>query len=703
MTDDATRVEELRSQVNEHLYRYHVLDDPTISDAQFDVLIAELRRLEEQNPELITPDSPTQRVGAPVGDLFKPVRHLRPMFSLDNADSADVLLAWEQRMERQLGRPPSGYVAELKIDGLAVVLTYRDGVLATGATRGDGITGEDITANLRTIKSVPLRLLGDGPPAIIEVRGEVYMPEAAFEELNRRQAEAGERIFSNPRNAAAGSVRQKDPKMTAARNLAIWVYQLGLVEDGGAGEGGIQSPLEGGSTGEVGEGGISFESHADTMQYLRDIGFRTNPASRELGTIDEVLDYVAGAEKGRHETGYQTDGVVIKVNSLSEQDSLGFTSRAPRWAIAYKFPPEEQVTLLRDIMINIGRTGAATPFAVLEPVFVGGAMVGMATLHNADQVALKDVRIGDQVIVRRAGDVIPEVVGPVSAARTGKEKRWSMPKKCPFCGNPIVRVEGEAVARCTGGFDCPSRVREWLFHFASRGGMDIEHMGYKTIDLLLGEGLISDPADIFTFDVDQLLGREGWGEISVSNLKRAIETAKDRPVSRLLTAIGIRHIGSTIARTLVRHFGSLTALMGASEEEISEVEGIGPTIARGVAEWAADPVNSNLVDKLGQAGVRLADEVEAGVSGNLLAGATFVVSGTVVGFTREEAQAAIEQRGGKATSSVSSKTTALVVGDSPGASKSRKAEELGVPIIDGETFKRVLNDGLTALDPTVSG
>ncbi len=702
MTDDVTRIEELRSQVNEHLYRYHVLDDPTISDAQFDALIAELRRIEEQNPELVTPDSPTQRVGAPVGDLFKPVRHLRPMFSLDNADSPNVLLAWEQRMERQLGRPPSGYVAELKIDGLAVVLTYRDGVLATGATRGDGVTGEDITANLRTIKSVPLRLLGDSAPAILEVRGEVYMPEAAFDELNRRQAEAGDRIFSNPRNAAAGSVRQKDPKMTAARNLAIWVYQLGLVE-AGPGEGGSVSPPAGGSTGEAGDGGIQFDSHADTMQYLRDIGFRTNPASKELGTIDDVLDYVAGAEKGRHETGYQTDGVVIKVNSLAEQDDLGFTSRAPRWAIAYKFPPEEQVTLLKEIAINIGRTGAATPFAVLEPVFVGGAMVGMATLHNADQVALKDVRIGDQVIVRRAGDVIPEVVGPVVAARTGKEKRWSMPKKCPFCGNPIVRVEGEAVARCTGGFECPSRVREWLFHFASRGGMDIEHMGYKTIDLLLSEGLISDPADIFTFDVDQLLGREGWGEISVNNLKKAIEAAKDRPVARLLTAIGIRHVGNTIARTLVRQFGSLTALMGATEDEISQVEGIGPTIARGVAEWAADPINRDLVSKLGQAGVRLADEVEAGVARGLLAGTTFVVSGTVEGFTREEAQAAIEQRGGKATSSVSSKTTALIVGDSPGVSKTRKAEEVGIPIIDGEIFKRVLEEGLTALDPSSAG
>jgi DNA ligase (NAD+) len=674
MPEDASRIEELRSQVNEHLYRYHVLDDPIISDAQFDALIAELRRIEEENPELVTPDSPTQRVGAPVGDLFAPVRHLRPLFSLDNADSSEILLAWEQRMERQLGRAPVGYVAELKIDGLAVVLTYRDGVLATGATRGDGVTGEDVTANLRTIKSVPLRLLGKDHPAVLEVRGEVYMPEKAFEELNRRQAEAGDRIFANPRNAAAGSVRQKDPTITASRNLAIWVYQLGLVE-----------------------GGPAFETHTDTMQYLRDAGFRTNPASERLGAIDEVLDYVERAEKGRHETGYQTDGVVIKADSLADQDSLGFTSKAPRWAIAYKFPPEEQVTLLKAIQINIGRTGAATPFAVLEPVFVGGATVGLATLHNADQVALKDVRVGDQVIVRRAGDVIPEVVGPVVAARKGRIKKWSMPAVCPFCGNPIVRVEGEAVARCTGGFECPSRVREWLFHFCSRGGMDIEHMGYKTIDLLLSEGLVTDPSDIFTFDVHELQGREGWGEISVNNLSRAIEAAKDRPVARLLTALGIRHVGGTIARTLVRHFGGLPALMAASEEEISQVEGIGPKIARGVAEWAADPVNRDLVVNLGKAGVRLEDDVEAGVAGDLLAGSTFVVSGTVEGFTREEAQAAIEQRGGKATGSVSSKTTALVVGDSPGASKSRKAEELGVPIIDGDTFKQLLEKGLSAL------
>ncbi len=672
MSEAVERIEHLRSEIREHLYRYHVLDDPVVSDAQFDALMKELRELEAGHPELITPESPTQRVGAPVGDLFQPVRHLRPLFSLDNADSPEDVQAWEQRIERQLGHAASGYVCELKIDGLAVVLVYRAGVLESGATRGDGVTGEDITPNLRTIKSVPLRLLGGEPPPLLEVRGEVYMPDDAFEDLNRRQAEAGDRLFANPRNAAAGSVRQKDPAITASRNVDIWIYQMGVIE-----------------------GGPEFQTHTETMDYLRGLGFRTNPASRQVPGIDEVQKYLAAAEKGRHENGYQTDGVVIKADSLSEQADMGFTARAPRWAIAYKFAPEEQVTRLEDIMINIGRTGAATPFAVLEPIFVGGATVGLATLHNADQVALKDVRIGDQVIVRRAGDVIPEVVGPVVSARTGKEKVWSMPAKCPFCGNPIVRPEGEAVARCTGGFECPSRVREWLFHFASRGGMDIEHLGYKTIDLLLSEGLIEDPADIFTFDTDQLLEREGWGEISVGNLRRAIEDAKDRPLARLLAALGIRHVGGTIARTLARHFTSLPALMEASSEEVAEVEGIGPIIAAGVAEWAADPANRQLVEKLGRAGVRLANEMEEQHGSDLLAGASFVVSGTVEGFTREEAHLAIEQRGGKATGSVSSKTTALIVGDTPGASKMKKAEELGIPIIDGVMFRKLLEEGVS--------
>jgi DNA ligase (NAD+) len=668
------RLEELRSQVREHNHRYYVLDDPVVSDAQFDSLLRELIALEADHPDLITPDSPTQRVGTPVGDLFRPVTHLRQLFSLDNAETREQVAAWEARMERQLGEPPSGYVCELKIDGLAVVLTYRDGILQTGATRGDGTTGEDITANLRTIESIPLRLLGDDVPPLLEARGEVYMPYAAFDALNERQVEDGKPVFANARNAAAGSVRMKDPSITAQRRLGIWIYQLGLIE-----------------------GGPVLETHSETLGYLRSIGLRTNPTSEVVATIDDVFEYVNKAEAERHDMPYQTDGVVIKTNSLSEQEALGYTAKAPRWAVAYKFPPEEQVTTLRDIMINIGRTGAATPFAVLDPVFVGGATVGMATLHNEEQVKAKDVRIGDQVIVRRAGDVIPEVVGPVVSARTGDEREWAMPADCPFCGNPIVRPEGEAVARCTGGFECPSRVREWLFHFSGRGGMDIEHMGYKTIDLLLSKGWITDPADIFVFDTDLLLEVEGWGEISVRNLGNAIGAARDRPVARLLTALGIRHVGGTVARLLARHFGGMTELMDATEDDIAAIEGIGPIIAAGVVEWSSDPVNRELVEKLGAAGVRLEEEPPEGVASDLLAGATFVVSGAIEGFTREEAQAAIEERGGKATGSVSGKTTALIVGESPGASKTNKAEELGVPILDADAFKDLLEKGLSAL------
>ena len=675
MSEVSDRIEELRRQIREHNHRYYILNEPTVSDAQFDQLLRELIALEESHPELVTLDSPTQRVGTPVGALFQPVTHLKPLFSLDNAETNAELVAWEQRIERQLGgRPPGGYVCELKIDGLAVVLTYREGVLSTGATRGDGVVGEDITANLRTVGSIPLRLRGDDVPGVIEVRGEVYMPYEAFDALNERQAEEGKPPFANARNAAAGSVRMKDPSITAGRGLDIWIYQLGLVE-----------------------GGPTFERHTETLEYMRWLGLRTNPSTLALGTIDEVYSYVEKAEAERHDMPFQTDGVVIKTDSLAEQDRLGYTAKAPRWAIAYKFPPEEQITTLKDIMINIGRTGAATPFAVLEPVFVGGATVGLATLHNEEQVVAKDVRIGDRVVVRRAGDVIPEVVGPVVSTRTGSEKRWSMPKTCPFCGHPIVRPEGEAVARCTGGLECPSRVREWLFHFCSRGGMDIEHMGYKTIDLLLANDHISDPADIFTFDPDVLAEHEGWGEISIANLKRGIEAAKNRPVAKLLTALGIRHVGGTVARTLVRHFGGMPALLEATEEEIAAIEGIGPVIAAGVAEWAADPSNRRLVAKLAGAGVRLEEEKGDDAVSDLLAGATFVISGSINGFTREAAQAAIEERGGKATGSVSSKTTALIVGESPGASKTEKAAELGIPIVDDGVFRRLLAEGVSAL------
>ena len=674
MSDDpSARVEALREQIRYHAHRYYVLDEPEVSDAQYDQLVAELVALEAAHPELVTPDSPTQRVGAPPSSAFAPVTHRQRMFSLDNAESAEDLDAWSERLHRVLGRAPDGFACELKIDGLAVSLTYERGAFVLGATRGDGITGEDVTANLRTIEAVPLRLTGD-VPELLEVRGEVYMPQAAFDALNKRQAEAGLRLFANPRNAAAGSVRQKDPKNTAARKLSIWVYQLGARE-----------------------GGPTLRSHSETMEYLRSLRFPVDPRSTRLPDIDAVKKWVAEAQTDRHAFGFQTDGIVIKVDSLADQRALGFTAKAPRWAIAYKFPPEEQVTKLVGIDVNIGRTGAATPFAVLDPVFVGGAKISVATLHNADDIERKDVRIGDWVIVRRAGDVIPEVVGPVVSRRTGDETKWEMPSVCPFCGNAIERVEGEKVARCTGGFVCPSRVREYLFHFASRGAMDIDGMGYKTIDLLLEKEFIRTPADIFFLTSEQMLGLERWGETSVGNLMSAIERARDRPVHRLLVALGIRHVGSTVARVLAARFRKLDAILDASEEELSGIDGVGSVIAASLRAWADDPDNRALVARLREGGVRFEDPEPQGVAPTLLAGVTLVITGTLESFSRDDAKNAVLERGGKVTSSVSKKTSAVVAGASPG-SKLDKAQSLGVRTIDEEGFKRLLAEGPSVLD-----
>jgi DNA ligase (NAD+) len=669
--DFATRIDELRNQIRHHSHRYHVLDAPEVSDAEYDRMFRELERLEGEHPDLVTPDSPTQRVGAPASDLFAPVQHRQRMFSLDNVESFDELEAWEMRMVRQLRDERRGFVCELKIDGLAVSLTYEQGRFVRGATRGDGLFGEDITPNVRAIDAIPLRLLGAAPD-VMEVRGEVYMPLPAFEELNERQAVQGDRLFTNPRNAAAGSVRQKDPAVTAARSLSIWVYQLGYVE-----------------------GGPVFRRHWETLEYLRDLGLRVNPASEAVPDLAGVEAYVGRAEAGRHRHSYQTDGVVVKLDSLADQGSLGYTAKAPRWAVAYKFPPEEQTTGLRAIEINIGRTGAATPFAVLEPVFVGGANVGMATLHNEDEIHRKDVRIGDTVIVRRAGDVIPEVVGPVPSLRTGAEQVWHMPSTCPFCGHPIVRPADGKVARCTGGLECPSRLREWLAHFASRDGMDIEGMGYKTIDLLLREKLIANPADIFFLEAEHLLAFEGWGEVSVGNLLAAIDAARHRPLHRLLVALGIRHVGGTVARLLSRNVGEMDQLLGAGEADLAAIEGIGPTIAASVREWADDPENLALIDRFRAAGVQLADEQAAGVSTSL-AGLTFVITGTLAALGREEAKTAVEDRGGRVTSSVSGKTSAVIAGDSAG-SKLARAEELGVPVLDETAFLRLLEEGPEAV------
>ena len=678
MSDASRRVEELRAEIRRYDHHYYILDDPLIDDAGYDEVWRELVRLETAHPELVTVDSPTQRVGAPVSELFSPVQHLRPLFSLDNAVSSDELEAWEQRMERMLGRSPGGYVCEPKVDGLAVVLTYRDGVLEVGATRGSGEVGEDITANLRTLPSVPLRLLGDAP-TLLEVRGEVYMTLDGFDDLNRSRREAEQPTFANARNAAAGSVRQKDPRVSASRALEIWVYQAGVLE-----------------------GGPSLRRHWEVLDYLRSLGLRVNPGSISAPGLGEVNAYVRKMLEEHHGLPYQTDGVVVKVDSLADQDELGATARAPRWAVAYKFPPEERVTALRGIQINIGRTGAATPFAVLEPVFVGGANVSMATLHNEDQVRQKDVRVGDRVVVRRAGDVIPEVVGPVLTPGRDRAPPWEMPKECPFCESPIERPEGEAVARCTRGLTCPSRLREWLFHFSSRGGMDIEGLGYKTVDMLLRDGTIEGPADVFFLGPEPFEGREGWKDKSIQNLLEGIEAARHRPLWRLLVALGIRHVGPGGARLITARYRSMDRISAATEEDLAAIDGIGETIAGSVKAWMDDPDNRELLDRLGEGGVSLADPEPEEKIPQTLSGRTVVVTGGLESMNRDAIQQAITARGGRAVSSVSSKTSALVVGAAPGASKLAKAEQLGTPILSEEQFLSLLECGPEGILPDPS-
>jgi len=662
----ARRIEELRAAIRHHNRLYYELDAPEISDAEFDALLRELASLEEQFPALITPDSPTQVVGGARSATFAPVTHRVPMMSLDNATTLDELAAWGRRIHRALAEPVA-FVCELKIDGLAMSLRYEDGRLVQAATRGDGRVGEDVTANVRTISVVPKRV--KGAPPVLEVRGEVYMPVRAFEALNERQLAAGDKVFANPRNSAAGSLRQKDPSITASRELSMWCYQLGEVV-----------------------GGPEFTSHEATLAWLRELGFPVNPEIRRLDTIEEVHAFCESWQARRHDLDYEIDGVVVKVDDLGQRLELGSTAKAPRWAIAYKFPPEERTTLLRDIMVSIGRTGKATPFAVLEPVFVGGSTVGLATLHNEDQVRLKDVRPGDTVIVRKAGDVIPEVVGPVLSQRPEGSEPWAFPRTCPCgLGSPLVRAEGESDTYCLHP-QCPLQRDQRIIHFASRGAMDIEGLGERTVALLTSKGLVADVADIFLLRAEDLLQFEGFGQVSVNNLLRAIEAAKQRPLARLLFGLGIKHVGGTGAQLLAQAFGSLDAILAASEEELAAVEGIGPTIARSVVAWASQPENRALVEKLRAAGVDLG-RVEAPRLPQVLAGKAVVVTGTLEGFSREAAEAAIKERGGKAPGSVSKKTTAVVVGAGPGASKLSKAEQLGVPILDEEGFRHLLDTG----------
>jgi DNA ligase (NAD+) len=673
MTDPAGRAAELRSLIRHHSYRYYVLDEPEVADHEYDDLLRELQTIEADHPELVTPDSPTQQIGAPISDAFAPVAHRERMFSLDNVESFDELEAWRDRVVRLLGHEPSAYACELKIDGLAISLTYEAGRLVRGATRGDGVTGEDITANIRTILGVPHVLRGD-PPPVIEVRGEIYMPVSAFEELNERQAAAGKPPYVNPRNTAAGSVRQKDPAVTASRQLSLWAYQIGYMVDG-----------------------PRLSTHTERMAWLAEMGLPVNPENRTVDSIDAVEAYVRSAGENRHARDYETDGIVIKIDSLSDQRALGFTAKSPRWAIAYKLPPEEKTTKLLAIEINVGRTGAVTPYAVLEPVFVGGATVTHTTLHNESDLHRRNVRPGDTVIVRRAGDVIPEIVGPVLSMRPADLPEWHMPEHCPFCGSPIVLPDGEAKAKCTGGYACPSRLREYLAHFAGRGAMDIEGLGEKTIEMLRSEGLVEDPADIFTLRADDLLGREGWQETSVSNLLAAIDEAKHREIARLITGLGIDHVGGTVARMLARRFGSIDALASATVDDIVEIAGIGPEIAGSVVAWFSDAENKQLIEKFRAAGVRMADPVSREEAGDLLDGVSVVITGSLDGFSRSEAKSAIEERGGKVTTSVSGRTTALVAGASPG-SKLAKAAALGVPVLDEEAFTRLLAEGPSSIE-----
>jgi DNA ligase (NAD+) len=670
------RVTQLREAIEYNNERYFVFDEPEVADAEFDALVRELREIEAQHPSLVTPDSPTQRPGGQPASTFAPVVHRMRMLSLDNAFSRDELLAWGSRVQRLITESIR-FVAEPKLDGLAISLQYENGVFVTGATRGDGVTGEDVTENLRTIGAVPQKLKGKAKdiPGLVEVRGEVFMPLAAFEALNKRQGAAGERLFTSPRNAAAGSLRQKDPGITATRDLTLFTYQVGAQE-----------------------GGPRLRTHRETLDWLAALGFPVNDRIEALDDVEAVYGFCERMEANRHSLGYEIDGVVVKVDDLGQRAEMGVTSRAPRWAIAFKFPPEEKTTILRDIEVSIGRTGRATPFAVLEPVFVGGANVGMATLHNEDDVARKDVRPGDTVVVRRAGDVIPEVVGPVLAKRPPKTKPWKFPKKCPQCGQPLVRVEGEANRYCVN-VDCPAQRVQRLVHWASRGGLDIEGLGEERVRQFVEAGLLEDAADVYALTVDRLVPLERIGERSAQLLVAAVEASKQQPLWRVLVGLGINHVGPTAAQALARSFDDLDTIMNAPVEQLTAVDGVGPTIAQSIGTWFSIDRNRRLVQRLHAAGVNFEGERAAQrepVDASF-AGLTFVLTGSLQQRTRDEAADEIDARGGKMTSSVSKKTSYVVVGESPG-SKLAKAEELGVMILDEAGFEALLASGQPTLN-----
>jgi DNA ligase (NAD+) len=693
---DQQRHAELSQELTDAQYRYHALDAPVISDAEYDVKMRELLALEEAHPELRTPDSPSQKVGGSLSEQFAPVEHLERLLSLDNVFSPEEFSAWADRAAKLGGVGP--YLCELKIDGLAIDLVYERGRLVRAATRGDGRTGEDVTANIRTIRSIPARLTGSDVPEILEVRGEVFLPVQAFEALNDGLLDAGKPPFANPRNAAAGSLRQKDPRATASRPLDAIIHGVGRV----TGSGEIAGTATPGSEGHL-EGAPDTQS--GWYGRLGAWGLPVSDRFRVMPDIDGVREYITYYEDPvhRHEPAYECDGVVVKIDDIATQRRMGATSRAPRWAIAYKYPPEEVTTRLLDIRVNVGRTGRVTPYAVMEPVKVSGSTVEQATLHNADEVKRKGVLIGDMVILRKAGEVIPEVLGPVVDLRTGDEREFEFPTVCPECGTPLGRDEGEVDWRCPNARSCPAQLRERLFHLASRGAFDIEVLGWEAALALLSDGLVTDEGDLFALTAEDLarssfwLNKAGGLTANAVRLLANLEEAKTRPLWRVLVALSIRHVGPTAARALAAAFGSVDAIADASPEALAGVEGVGPTIAASALEWFTVDWHRAIVDKWRAAGVQLADPswVPPAAAESLpLAGVTVVITGTLPNLTRDEAAEAVRAAGGKVSSSVSKKTSYVVAGENAG-SKYDKAVELGVPVLDEDAFRALLSGDLT--------
>ena len=674
MADDSIvqRVAELRRELNYHNYRYYVLDDPEISDYDYDRLLQELRSIEEEYPELVTLDSPTQRIGGDPADGFVQVEHRHTMLSLGNAFDDESLEAWYRRVRNLLDDADFSMTCELKIDGLAVSLVYEDGVFVQGATRGNGFVGENVTQNLRTIRSIPLVLQGD-PPPYLEVRGEVYMPVDSFRRLNKERAERGEPLFANPRNSGAGTIRQLDPKVTASRNMQIWAYSLGDAGD-------VPGPPD----------------HWEALEWLKSLGFRINPNNRLCHTVDEVKDYYREFVERRHDLPYEVDGVVVKVNPFNYQNSLGVVGREPRWAVAYKFPAERAVTKLLEIGINVGRTGSLNPYAVLEPVVVSGATVRHASLHNEEDIRRKDIRVGDWVTVERAGDVIPQVVGPILDRRTRNAVKFQMPETCPECGTTVVKPEGEAMHRCPNA-SCPAQFFELLKHFVSRGAMDMDGLGEQWCRILIDQGFASTVSDLYFLEKDKLLELDRMGDRLATKIMDNIEASKNRPLPRILFALGVTHVGAEVAELLTQRYASVDLLAKASQDELTQIPGIGPKIAESIYDYFQVGGNLAVIEKLKQAGVKLHHEIEI-VDPSALPwnGLTFVVTGTLSSMTRREAETRIKSLGGTVTSSVTRKTSFLVAGESAG-SKLDTANRLETRILDEFDFLQFLESPLDAL------